>query len=80
MTMVRMAAGVGLLALLGVSACGDAPTTDDRGYTKAPLEDPGAFISPEEPTAMDALGDPDALGEGQREEEAVEGEDAAVES
>jgi len=34
-------------ALAGLTACGDGPTHDNRGYTKAPLEHIGVFIRPE---------------------------------
>ena len=47
-----------LLALCGISACGDAATTDNRGYTKAPLEEPRLLIKPEHGSAMDSLGSP----------------------
>ncbi|NIP82970.1 MAG: c-type cytochrome, partial [Gemmatimonadetes bacterium] len=40
-------------------ACGDPETSDARGYTKAPLEDPGILVDGEEPTAMAELGTPD---------------------
>lgn len=57
-------------AALGVAACGDAETTDTRGYTKAPLENPSVMIRAEPKTEMSRLGepikppivDPDALG------------------
>lgn len=40
--------GVGACVLLVVLAgCGDAPTSDRRGYTKAPLEVLGVFIQSE---------------------------------
>jgi mono/diheme cytochrome c family protein len=52
------ALAVALLAL-AVGACGDPDTADERGYTKAPLEDPDLLIVGEEPTAMAALGHPD---------------------
>jgi len=42
----------------GVLACGDANTGDDRGYTKAPLENPGVLIEAEGSSAMDSLGTP----------------------
>lgn len=50
-----------LLALLALApaACGDAETTDARGYTKAPLESANLLIRGEEPTAMAQLGEPD---------------------
>lgn len=38
---------VACTALMGLAACGDAPTNDHRGYTKAPLEHIGVFIRPE---------------------------------
>jgi len=41
-----------------VSACGDANSTDTRGYTKAPLERAGVVITPEGSSAMDSLGTP----------------------
>lgn len=40
------------------AACGDAPTPDDRGYTKAPLENPGLFIEQEPVTEMSRIGEP----------------------
>jgi len=46
------------LVVLGLTACGDAETRDRRGYTKAPLEVPGAFIRPEPDTEMSRLGEP----------------------
>lgn len=47
------------LALVGVvGACGDAPTTDTRGYTKAPLENPGLIIEAEPTTEMSELREP----------------------
>lgn len=45
----------------GALACGDQgdeARDDERGYTKAPLEDPGWIVDSEERTAMDLLGDP----------------------
>ncbi len=36
-----------LAVLLGLAACGDPATNDTRGYTKAPLEDPGLVIGSE---------------------------------
>lgn len=50
-----MAAGALLLAL---AACGDPETNDRRGYTKAPLEDPGVLVGAEEPTVMAAMNRP----------------------
>ncbi len=49
---------MGLLVLGLVWACGDAPTPDDRGYTKAPLEEPGLRVQPEVPTDMARHGEP----------------------
>lgn len=46
------------LMVCAISACGDAATTDNRGYTKAPLEKPGILITPENGSAMDSLGTP----------------------
>jgi mono/diheme cytochrome c family protein len=40
------------------TACGDPETTDDRGYTKAPLEHPTMLIEGEEVTAMAELREP----------------------
>jgi hypothetical protein len=34
-------------SILAVAGCGDPPTTDDRGFTKAPLEHIGVFIRAE---------------------------------
>lgn len=47
-----------LLALVATAACGDPETTDDRGYTKAPLEHPTVLIRGEEPSAMRRFGEP----------------------
>lgn len=43
---------------VATSACGDADTNDNRGYTKAPLEHPTLLIESERPTAMAELRDP----------------------
>lgn len=56
MGVLRCARVLGVLVVL--AGCGDAATTDRRGYTKAPLERPGLFIKAEPRTAMDELGDP----------------------
>jgi hypothetical protein len=45
-------------ALLALTGCGDANTNDSRGYTKAPLENPGVLIRAEGSSAMDSLGSP----------------------
>lgn len=44
------------LAAVTLAACGDQSTTDTRGYTKAPLENPDVFITPEPTTPMSRLG------------------------
>jgi len=41
-----------------VFGCGDPETSDDRGYTKAPLENPSVLIEGEEPDAMREHGVP----------------------
>jgi hypothetical protein len=48
-----------LAAVVVCAACGDAPTDDARGYTKAPLERPGLRIHAERPSDMRAFGEPD---------------------
>ena len=45
-------------AALVVAACGDAPTDDRRGYTKAPLEEPGLTIQSEATTETARLARP----------------------
>jgi hypothetical protein len=52
----RLWLALGLAAL--VAGCGDPPTPDPRGYTKAPLEEPGLFVKGEKPGPMAALGKP----------------------
>lgn len=47
---------------LGALACGDADPDADRGYTKAPLENPGLLVASEDASPMVALGGPDLLG------------------
>ncbi len=44
--------------VLALAACGDPDTNDARGYTKAPLEEPGWTVTGEDPTEMAELGDP----------------------
>lgn len=44
--------------LLALAACGDPDTNDPRGYTKAPLENPGWIVDGEESGAMAELGQP----------------------
>ena len=53
-------AGAGLM-VVAVSACGDPETTDDRGYTKAPLENPGVLVSGEQPGNMSRYGSPNRV-------------------
>lgn len=50
-----MAAGALLLAL---AACADPGTNDRRGYTKAPLENPGLLVKGEDATVMAAMSRP----------------------
>ena len=50
--------GVAVACTFILAACGDAKTTDTRGYTKAPLEEAGVIIRPEGSSAMDSLGTP----------------------
>lgn len=45
-------------AVVLVFGCGDPETSDDRGYTKAPLEKPGVLIGGEEADAMREHGTP----------------------
>ena len=45
-------------AVLLTVACGDPETSDDRGYTKAPLERPTVLVKGEPASEMDALGTP----------------------
>ena len=45
-----------LLALLIVAGCGDPETDDDRGYTKAPLENPGLIIESADEHALREFG------------------------
>jgi hypothetical protein len=47
-----------LLALLIVAGCGDPATDDDRGYTKAPLENPGLIIESTDEHALREFGRP----------------------
>jgi len=58
-TMTKMPRSVLLTAaVLAVAACGDADSNDPRGYTKAPLEEPGWTVDDEDPTEMAELGEP----------------------
>lgn len=53
-------AGAALIVLVA-AACGDARTTDNRGYTKAPLENPGVLIAAERPGDMSRYGSPNRV-------------------
>ncbi|HUG41792.1 MAG TPA: c-type cytochrome [Longimicrobiales bacterium] len=44
--------------LVALAACGDPATNDRRGYTKAPLENPGLLIGGEDATEMARLNRP----------------------
>ena len=57
-SMTKMRSAVLTACVLALVACGDPDTNDTRGYTKAPLENPGWTVSAEEPSAMAELGDP----------------------
>lgn len=61
MAAARRSAVLGVLSfsLLVLPGCGDPATEDDRGYTKAPLEDPGFVVNGEPASEMDAAGDPE---------------------
>ena len=45
-------------AFVLLTACGDPPTNDRRGYTKAPLEKAGAFVRGEERSDVARFGRP----------------------
>jgi mono/diheme cytochrome c family protein len=47
-----------LIAVLAAAACGDPETSDNRGYTKAPLERPTVLVKGEPESQMDRLGTP----------------------
>jgi mono/diheme cytochrome c family protein len=55
----RMAGAV--LVVVAAGACGDPDTTDDRGYTKAPLENPSVLISGEHAGEMAQYGSPNRV-------------------
>ena len=62
MTFCRSASTAGaLLIVVAAVACGDPETTDDRGYTKAPLENPGVLIGGERPGTMSDYGSPNRV-------------------
>jgi hypothetical protein len=48
----------GMPVLCVMLGCGDAKSTDNRGYTKAPLEQASLRIQPEGSSGMDSLGSP----------------------
>ncbi len=47
-----------MMAVLLLAACGDPDTSDERGYTKAPLERPTVLVQAEPQSEMDRLGNP----------------------
>ena len=47
-----------LIAAAGLAACGDPDTNDQRGYTKAPLENATVLVQGEPESVMDNLGNP----------------------
>lgn len=49
------------LMIAAMAACGDPETTDNRGYTKAPLEDPSVLIGGEHASEMSEYGGPNRL-------------------
>ena len=51
-------AAIVMAGALVLAGCGDPETTDTRGYTKAPLEDPGLIVDGEDASPMAALGEP----------------------
>jgi hypothetical protein len=55
---MRAKAWFALAAALLAGGCGDPETSDDRGYTKAPLERPTVMIDGEEPSEMRDFGAP----------------------
>jgi mono/diheme cytochrome c family protein len=61
MTFSRSTRTAGLALVLVLAACGDPDTTDDRGYTKAPLENPSVLISGEPTGEMARYGNPNRV-------------------
>lgn len=62
MTVSRWARTAGAAWMIAAAAgCGDPETTDHRGYTKAPLEDPSVLIGGEHPSQMAAYGSPNRV-------------------
>lgn len=57
----RTLRGTAALLALSAVACGDPNTTDNRGYTKAPLENPTVLIGGEEPGEMAGYGTPNRV-------------------
>lgn len=60
---------IAALAIGAVVACGDPDTDDRRGYTKAPLEDPGLLVDGENATPMAAMSRPNLVRAEEIEEE-----------
>ena len=61
MTVSRWARTSAAVMIVAVAACGDPETTDDRGYTKAPLEDPSLLIDGERASEMSEYGSPNRV-------------------
>lgn len=62
MTFCRSACTAGaLLIVAAAAACGDPETTDNRGYTKAPLENPGVLVGGERRGTMSDYGSPNRV-------------------
>jgi mono/diheme cytochrome c family protein len=59
--MTRARLGAVTLIAVFAAACGDPATTDRRGYTKAPLENPQPLIRGEQPGEMAQYGQPNRL-------------------
>jgi hypothetical protein len=55
---MRLKLAAAVIAALTFWGCGDPETTDDRGYTKSPLERPGLTIEGGEEYNMRAFGRP----------------------
>src|SRR5688500_16571600 len=47
-----------ITAACAIVACGDPESSDHRGYTKAPLENPGVMIGGEDRTTMAEMNEP----------------------
>lgn len=62
MTVSRWARSAGaVMMVVAAAACGDPDTTDDRGYTKAPLEKPSVLIGGEHAGEMAQYGSPNRV-------------------